>query len=51
MNIEVLAGLEAENLRRRGETIYELLYRMEKLMRLRGDLASCASAQPMGSRG
>ncbi len=50
-SVEVLAKLEAEYLRRRGETIVDLLYGMEKLSRLRGEVASCASVQTMGRRG
>lgn len=51
LNIAVLAELEAEHLRRRGEAIVDLLYCMDKLRRLRGDSASCASIAPTGRRG
>ena len=50
MNIEVSAKLDVEHLRRRGEAIVELLYCMEKLRRLRGDISSFASILPMVRR-
>ena len=50
-NIEVLAELEAEHLRRPDEAMVELLYCMEKLMRLRGDCSSSAALAPTGWRG
>ncbi len=48
--IEVSAKFDAEHQRRRGEAIVALLYCMEKLRRLRGDISSCVSVQPMGRR-
>lgn len=50
LNFEVIGELEAEHLRRRGETIVELLYCMEKLRRLRGDFSSYASMPRRGRR-
>ena len=51
LRIEVFAATEAAYLRRRSEAIVDLLYGMEKLRRLRGDVESYASVQDMGRRG
>lgn len=50
LNVNVFDELEAEYLRRRSEAIVDLLYGLEKLRRLRGDLITCASVQPIGRR-
>lgn len=50
LNLEVLAELEAERLRRLGDAIVELLYCQEKLRRLHGANLSCGRMSPNDRR-
>ena len=51
LNMEVLAAPQVERLRRRSETIAELLTCLEKLRRLRSAYCSYGPIPPKDSRG